>query len=57
MKDKYSMFRYVIADDKQSIDFNKRILKAINTREKHKKFNLFLDHKFFYSFRNIRVNK
>lgn len=51
------MFRYVIADDKQSIDFNKRILKAINTREKHQKFNLFLDPKFFYTFRNIRGNK
>jgi len=57
MKDKYSMFRYVIADDKQSIDFNKRILKAINTREKHQKFNMFLDPKFFYTFRKIRGNK
>ena len=45
------MFKYVINNSQDSLNFNKRIIKAIIKKKRIKSFNIFLDPKFFYTYK------
>ena len=51
MKECPKMFKYVINNSQDSLNFNKRIIKAIIKKKRIKSFNMFLDPKFFYTYK------